>query len=70
MEDTVEKINLNHLDKSNWETFRFEEIAKKISETLDPNTTTLQAYVGLGHIDPEDIHIRRFGSPDDVSGGK
>jgi type I restriction enzyme S subunit len=26
--------------------------------------------VGLEHIDPEDIHIRRFGSPDDVSGGK
>lgn len=70
MEDTVEKINLNHLNKSNWETYRFEEIARKISETVDPNTTTLQTYVGLEHIDPEDIHIRRFGSPDDVSGGK
>lgn len=70
MEETLEKINLNHLDKSTWEPFRFEEIAQKISESVDPNSTTLQTYVGLEHIDPDDIHIRRFGSPDDVSGGK
>src|SRR5690606_7923343 len=37
---------------------------------VDPNTTTLEKYVGLEHIDAEDIHIRRFGTPDDVSGGK
>lgn len=70
MEETLEKINLNHLDKSTWESLRFEEIAQKISETVDPNSTTLETYVGLEHIDPDDIHIRRFGSPDDVSGGK
>jgi restriction endonuclease S subunit len=70
MEATLEKINLNNLDKSIWESFRFEEIAQKISETVDPNSTTLETYVGLEHIDAEDIHIRRFGSPDDVSGGK
>lgn len=70
MEETLEKINLNHLDKSTWESFRFEEIAQKISKTVDPNSTTLETYVGLEHIDPDDIHIRRFGSPDDVSGGK
>lgn len=70
MEETIEKINLNHLDKSNWETFRFDEIARRISESVDPNTTHLETYVGLEHIDAEDIHIRRFGSPDDVSGGK
>lgn len=70
MEETLEKINLNHLDKSTWEAFRFDEIAQKKSETVDPNSTTLETYVGLEHIDPEDVHIRRFGSPDDVSGGK
>jgi type I restriction enzyme S subunit len=70
MEVTLEKINLNQLDKSTWESFRFEEIAKRISESVNPNTTELRTYVGLEHIDQEDIHIRRFGSPDDVSGGK
>lgn len=70
MEETIEKINLNQLDKTNWETFRFDQIAQKISESVNPNTTELEIYVGLEHIDAEDIHIRRFGSPDDVSGGK
>ena len=66
----MEKINLKNLDKSSWELYRFEEIAKRVSETVDPNTTELEVYVGLEHIDPQDIHIRRFGTPKDVSGGK
>lgn len=70
METTNRKIDLKYIDKSNWETFRFEEIASKISETVDPNSTTLETYVGLEHLDAEDIHIRRKGTPDDVSGGK
>ena len=70
MEAKTQKIDLNNIDKSNWETFRFEEIASKISETVDPNSTDLEIYVGLEHLDAEDIHIRRKGTPDDVSGGK
>lgn len=70
MEATTQKIDLNKLDKSNWESFRFDEIALKISETVDPNATELETYVGLEHIDANDIHIRRKGTPDDVSGGK
>jgi type I restriction enzyme, S subunit len=70
MEILTEKIDLNNLDKSNWETFKFGEIAQKISKTIDPNETTLETYVGLEHIDAEDLHIRRKGSPDDVKGGK
>lgn len=70
MEAMIEKIDLKNLDKSTWESFRFEDIASKISETVDPNTTNLETYVGLEHIDAEDIHIRRKGTPDDVSGGK
>ncbi len=64
------KIDLNNLDKSTWETFTFEEIASKVSETVDPNKTDLGIYVGLEHIDAEDIHIRRTGTPDDVNGQK
>src|SRR5271157_1115786 len=70
MEETLEKIDLRNLDKSKWESFRFEEIANRISEPVDPNTTKLNIYIGLEHIDAENIHIKRFGSPDDVSGGK
>jgi len=70
MEILTEKIDLNNLDKSNWETLKFEEIAQKISKTIDPNETTLETYVGLEHIDAKDLHIRRKGTPDDVKGGK
>jgi len=70
MEILTEKIDLNNLDKSNWETFKFDEIAQKISKTIDPNETSLETYVGLEHIDAEDLHIRRKGTTDDVKGGK
>jgi type I restriction enzyme S subunit len=70
MEAMIEKIDLKNLDKSTWETHRFEEIADKISETVDPSKTDLQVYVGLEHLDAEDIHIRRKGVPADVKGGK
>lgn len=63
-------INLDNIDKTDWQSFPFEKIAHRVSETVDPNTTSLDVYVGLEHIDAEDIHIRRFGSPKDVTGGK
>jgi restriction endonuclease S subunit len=70
MDTITQNINLNTLDKSNWETFRFDQIAQKISETADPNTTDLEIYIGLEHIDAESIHLKRKGTPADVSGGK
>lgn len=66
----MEKIDLKNIDKSEWKSYRFEQIADKISENVDPGQTDLTTYVGLEHLDAEDIHIRRKGSPSDVSGGK
>lgn len=66
----IEKINLNNLDKSDWKTYRFDEIAQNISERVDPNDTDLEVYVGLEHLDSESLHITRHGSPDDVNGTK
>lgn len=70
MEAMIEKIDLKNLDKSTWQTYRFEEIADKISEKVAPSKTDLEVYVGLEHLDAEDIHIRRKGVPADVKGGK
>jgi type I restriction enzyme S subunit len=64
------KIDLNNLDKSNWKSYRFDEIAKNISERVDPNNTDLEVYIGLEHIDSESLHISRSGTPDDVDGQK
>ena len=66
----MNKIDLNNLDKSTWSTFRFDQIASSISERVDPNDTDLKHYIGLEHIDSENIHITRMGSPDDVNGQK
>jgi len=63
-------IDLNNLDKSNWKTYRFDEIAQNISERVDPNNTDLTVYIGLEHIDSESLHIKRYGTPDDVNGTK
>jgi len=63
-------IDLNHLDKSQWQTFRFDEIAQSIGERVDPNETELDVYVGLEHLDSESLHIRRHGTRDDVNGTK
>ena len=66
----MNKIDLNNLDKSTWSTFRFDQIASSISERIDPNDTDLKYYIGLEHLDSENIHITRMGSPDDVNGQK
>ena len=70
MEAMLEKIDLKNLDKSTWQTFRFEEIAQKISETVKPDEADVNIYVGLEHLDAENIHIRTKGVPADVKGGK
>ena len=70
MENLRQPIDLNNLDKSDWLTYQFQEIAQKISQTVKPEEAKVDVYVGLEHLDGEDIHIRRKGSPLDVKGGK
>lgn len=66
----MEQMKLKNINKSNWKKYRFDEIAKNISERVDPNKTELTTYIGLEHIDSENIHITRSGTPDDVNGTK
>ena len=65
-----EKIDLRNLEKSTWDTYSFSDFAQKISKTVKPEEAEVDIYVGLEHIDREDIHIRRSGMPSDVKGGK
>ena len=62
MEVMLDKIDLKHLDKGSWNTFKFEEIAHRISKTVKPEEANVDVYVGLEHLDAEDIHIRRKGT--------
>jgi hypothetical protein len=54
-----------------WLTVRFDQMADCISERVDhPAEAGVEHYVGLEHLDPESLKIRRWGEPTDVSATK
>jgi type I restriction enzyme S subunit len=58
------------IDINKYKDYSFGEIASNISERVEPQATNLDIYVGLEHLDPECIHIKRKGVPADVKGTK
>lgn len=60
----------NYLAVKDFETNRFEKIAINISERVEPKKTELTTYVGLEHLDADNLRIERTGTPDDVIGTK
>jgi restriction endonuclease S subunit len=60
----------NHLKAKAFETVKFEKIAINISERVEPKKTELTTYVGLEHLDADNLKIERTGTPDDVIGTK
>lgn len=57
-------------DRSKWETLPFGDFADCISERAHPVEFADAIYVGLEHLDPENLHIRRWGKGSDVEGVK
>jgi len=54
-----------------WRTWRFEQIALNVKDRVDdPSASGVDHYVGLEHLDPDSLRIRRWGSPEDVSATK
>ena len=60
----------NHLKFNDFETVRFDKIAINISERVEPQKTELTTYVGLEHLEADNLKIERTGTPDDVIGTK
>jgi restriction endonuclease S subunit len=56
--------------KPGWKMVRFGGIAQNIVERIDPANARTDVYVGLEHLDPTTLHLRRWGHPRDVSGEK
>ena len=56
--------------KDGWQIVKFGEIARNISERVEPSVTDLEVYVGLEHLDPQSLRISRRGVPADVKGQK
>ncbi|ROR94420.1 restriction endonuclease subunit S [Raoultella terrigena] len=53
-----------------WQMVKFGDIAKHISKRVEPSETDLEIYVGLEHLDPDSLKIKRHGTPSDVEGQK
>lgn len=53
-----------------WQMVKFGDIAKHISKRVEPSETDLEIYVGLEHLDPDNLKIKRYGTPSDVEGQK
>ena len=57
--------------KSGWKIWRFDQIATNVNVRIDnPSESGKEHYVGLEHLDPDSLLIRRWGSPDDVEATK
>ena len=50
---------------------RFDQMAESITDRVDnPSEAGVEYYVGLEHLDPDSLKIRRWGTPDDVEATK
>lgn len=53
-----------------WQMVKFGDIARHISKRVEPSETDLKIYVGLEHLEPNSLKIKRHGVPSDVDGQK
>ena len=52
-------------------TWRFDQMAVNVNDRIDnPSEADVEHYVGLEHLDPESLKIRRWGAPSDVEATK
>jgi type I restriction enzyme M protein len=53
-----------------WKRLPFGEFAGSVNERVEPSQAGDEIYVGLEHLDPQDLHIRCWGKGSDVIGTK
>jgi restriction endonuclease S subunit len=56
---------------ADWSRVRISEVAEQVNDRVDdPSAAGVERYVGLEHLDPERLAIKRWGSPADVQSTK
>lgn len=59
------------ISRAGWTRVRFDQIATQINDRVDnPAESGVDRYVGLEHLDPDSLRIRRWGEPTDVESTK
>lgn len=57
--------------KPGWTRVKFGQLAECVNDRVDdPSSAGVERYVGLEHLDPESLTIRRWGTPEDVESTK
>ncbi len=57
--------------KPGWQRVKFGQLAECVNDRVDdPSKAGVDRYVGLEHLDPESLTIRRWGTPDEVESTK
>jgi type I restriction enzyme S subunit len=67
---TTTAPTMNSNLRKGWQLVRFDELAQMVNERVDPSNTDAEIYVGLEHLDPDSLKLRRWGTPSDVIGDK
>lgn len=57
-------------DRKGWTRLPFGAFAESVNERVEPGDAADEIYVGLDHLEPQDLHIRRWGKGSDVIGTK
>lgn len=57
-------------DRKGWRTLPFAEFAESVNERVEPGEAAEEIYVGLEHLDSQNLHIWRWGKGSDVIGTK
>ncbi len=57
-------------DRKGWKRLPFGAFAESMNERAEPSEAAEEIYVGLEHLDPQSLHIRRCGKGSDVIGTK
>lgn len=56
--------------KPGWNIFKFGDFVENVREQSQPTEDNSRNYIGLEHLDPESLHIKRWGSDADLRGKK
>jgi type I restriction enzyme M protein len=58
------------IKRDEWKRLPFGEFTQNVSRRVEPSQAGDEIYVGLEHLDPQNLHIQRWGKASDVIGTK
>jgi len=70
LKPNLEWASLPLFDRTGWKRVRFGDFVENIGERAEPKDAQEEIYVGLEHIDPQSLHLHRWGKGSDVTGTK